>query len=441
MATVRRMREGEAGAVLRALESGGSTARSEDSWRQDRMTALVLAEGDALCGVMPLARREVRAAPGNARVNVGWLSSNQFASRMGLRRGTRGTFGAWAELLPEVDALLAVVRDERSPAARWYEQTGFHGVLSIRCLYLDMQDGLSAVADAGMAGAGSGGGGGGGARYHVQTVSAGDAGFAERWQAEMWSVYQEVYRETGGAVPRGPGFWQGTLAHHFYQRHYQFQVLGLWTGAGPGAGGDGGGTLMGYAVVGWSGWHSKRPRMDILELATRQWDTGVASALIRAACELAWSKNVHQVRAVVSVHDPYRGHLARSGFVDRWGYLMQARWLHAQRYLDRVRAEAAASVGAGCGGGMEFAAPGMGPLWLRGDASPAGGAVLRVESDGAILTRLLLHRLDVPQAVEEGRLAVRGGSASGREGSAEAVMKLSMAFRWTPWIFHMLDYI
>ena len=93
---------------------------------------------------------------------------------------------------------------------------------------------------------------------------------------------------------------------------------------------------MGYAVVGWSGWHSKRPRMDILELATRQWDTGIAGDLIQTTCQLAWSKNVHQVRAVISSHDPYRGHLARTGFVDRWGYVMMAKWLHAQRYLDRL---------------------------------------------------------------------------------------------------------
>ncbi len=429
MMTVRRMREGEGGSVLRALETAGSTARTEDSWAHDRMTALVVAEGDTLSGVMPLARRELRAAPGDPFLSAGWLSSNQFAARMGLRRATRATFGAWAELLPEVDVLLAVVRDERSSAARWYEQTGFHPVLSIRCLYLDMHEGLGSMAEAG-----------GAARYHVQTITPSDTGFTGtgRWQGQMWSVYQEVYRETGGAVARGPAFWHGALTHHFYQRHYQFQILGLWTGAGDSTHSEGGGTLMGYAVVGWSGWHSKRPRMDILELATRQWDTGVATALIRAACELAWSKNVHQVRAVVSAHDPYRGHLARSGFVDRWGYVMQARWLQAQRYLERLEKSAAREGGVEAfAGGMEFVAPGMGPLVMSGGVSGPGGGMLRVEADAGTLTRLLLHRLDVPQAIEEGRLVVRGAGATGAEGA----MKLSLAFRWTPWIFHMLDYI
>ena len=59
--------------------------------------------------------------------------------------------------------------------------------------------------------------------------------------------------------------------------------------------------------------------------------------------------------------------------------------------------------------------------------------MVRVETDAGSLTRLLLHRLDVTQAVEEGRVVVRGGE--------EAVRRVSAGFGWAPWVFHMLDYI
>src|SRR5262249_47731420 len=154
-------------------------------------------------------------------------------------------------------------------------------------------------------------------------------------------------------------FWSQALAHHYYREHYQFEIIGLWGMAStvqttP--------TLMGYAVVGWSGWHSKRPRMDILELATRQWDTSIAADLILTTCQLAWSKNVRQVRAVVSAHDPYRGHLTRTGFADRWGYLMLAKWLHPQRYLDGLAPALSSEIH---DVNIQLQAPGEVPLVLR----------------------------------------------------------------------------
>ena len=53
---------------------------------------------------------------------------------------------------------------------------------------------------------------------------------------------------------------------------------------------------------------------------------------LRTAIDAAKAENMPGTnidRAVISVHDPYRGHLTRSGFADRWGYVMMAKWLHA----------------------------------------------------------------------------------------------------------------
>lgn len=418
--------------VLAVLAEAGGTARSEESWGQDRMTALVLGgAGGSGTGaadpvaVMPMSQRAIQVAPGGGgggagrTMAAGWLSSNQFASRMGLRGQTRGTAGEWAELLPELDALLVVRRDEPSLAARWYAQTGFYEVLGIRCLYLDMESPPG------------GGGGGAASRYHVQVISGAEVGL---WQEQMRAVYRDVYGNAGGAVVRHADFWQPALANHFYRDHYQFQVIGLWSdGAAGGQGGAEGATLMGYAVVGWSGWHSKRPRMDILELATRQWDTTVAQELIQTTSQLAWSKQVRQVRAVISVHDPYRGHLARMGFMDRWGYVMLAKWLHAQRYLDGL---GAALPGELAGLAVQFAVPGEVDLTLRAGGGGGGGgaAPLRVQADARTVTRLLLDRVDVAAAVGDGTLLIP-------EADEQDIARLSHAFPWTPWAFHMLDYI
>jgi hypothetical protein len=439
MGVLHRMSDDQLVDVLAMLAQSGSTARSVDSWESDRMTALLLGERGNVSAAMPIAQRTIEVSPGR-RVKVGWLSSNQFATRMGLRRQTRGSYPEWPSLLPELDALVVVRRDEASLSARWYAQTGFHDVLSVRCLYLDMTA------------APSGGGGGNVGRYHPEVVSVGgkpgdwDAG---RWQPEMLAVYRDVFGATGGAPLRDADFWARTLAHHYYREHYQFQVIGLWGNAGAGQ------TLMGYAVVGWSGWHSKRPRMDILELATRQWDTGVATELLQTTCQLAWSKNVHQVRAVISAHDPYRGHLIRSGFVDRWGYVMLAKWLHPQRYLDGLSANLPAEVG---DLSLMLNTPGEVPLVLQprtksgvvvathGDPLDAlmqgqrhvasAHAALSLQGDSRTVTRLLLQRLDIGGALADGSLFSTGGKLE--EGD---VARLSLAFPWTPWVFHMVDYI
>jgi hypothetical protein len=275
----------------------------------------------------------------------------------------------------------------------------------------------------------------------------------------MLSVYRDVYAATGGTVPRHENFWSPALAHHYYREHYQFQIIGLWSnppqaGAGGGGGGEKHNTLAGYAVVGWSGWHSKRPRMDILELATRQWDTAVASELLHTTCQLAWSKNVHQVRAVVSAHDPYRGHLARSGFVDRWGYRLLAKWLHPQRYLNNLALPgelADLSLTIGTPGnvpltiqprtksGLEIETQGD-PIdaFMRGKVLvPSSNPPIHLQCDPATLTRLLLQRLDITAAVQEGTLFTNTHLPL----STNDLTRLSLAFPWTPWVFHMLDYI
>ena len=269
--------------------------------------------------------------------------------------------------------------------------------------------------------------GSGASRYAVRVAGASDV---VEWGDEMLSVYRDVYGACGGAVVRDKNFWPPALAHHYYNQHYQFQIVGLWSAANP----AGSATLMGYAVIGWSGWHSKRPRMDILELATRQWDTTVASELLRTTCQLAWSKGVHQVRAVISAHDPYRGHLARSGFIDRWGYRMFAKWLHPQRYLDRLAKNMPPESG---DLSLQITTPGALPLSFK--TGRAAASLVTLQGDPRTLTRLLLQRLDVGAALHgetEGTLFSPDNTLT-----ASDETRLALAFAWTPWVFHMLDFI
>ena len=423
MSTVRRMSDDQLPRVLKLLAQSGGTARTAESWQHDGMTALVLGDADNLQAVMPLARRGIRVSAGR-QLAAGWLSSNQFASRMSWRRQTRSTAHAWADLLPEVDALLVMRRDEPGSAAAWYAQTGFADVLSIRCLYLDMdvppEPALTPDPTASAA-----------ARYQVKVVTPTDDQWQpDVWQPQMLSIYQDVHGAAGGAMPRYADFWQAALANHYYREHYQFQIIGLWGASADAAAMP---TLMGYAVVGWSGWHSKRPRMDILELATRQWDTAVAGDLIRTTCQLAWSKNVRQVRAVISVHDPYRGHLMRTGFADRWGYLLQAKWLHPQRYLDVISAQFPADLG---NFQLQLAAPGRSAAGRRPRIAP------RPRQRDHLAGRRRHHHPPAGQPHRHHRRACKAARSSPAAPLSDRdLARLSLAFPWTPWVFHMLDYI
>ncbi len=435
MSTLHRMSDPQLPALLALLAQSGGTARTADSWHHDHMTALVLGTPESPHALMPIACRAIPVCPGRT-LAAGWLSSNQFASRMGLRRQTRLTAPEWPALLPELDALLVMRRDEPSLAARWYAQTGFADVLSVRCLYLDMEAPPAPASP----------GNGPASRYHVQVVSpAAGQWDAALWQSQMHAVYRDVHAATGGAPARSATFWEPALAHHYYRAHYQFQIIGLWSApssntthspSSPGNATPGSSpadtTLMGYAVVGWSGWHSKRPRMDILELATRQWDTAVAGDLIGATAQLAWSKNVRQVRAVISVHDPYRGHLARTGFADRWGYLMQAKWLQPQRYLDALSTTLPRELGDFW---VQLAAPGHLPLIFGRGARSAPATSLTLRGTPATLARLLLCRTDLAAALQDGTLHSAAPLSDGD------LARLCHCFPWTPWIFHMFDYI
>ena len=83
MSTVRRMSDDQLPRVLKLLAQSGGTARTAESWQHDGMTALVLGDADDPQAVMPLARRGIRVSAGR-QLPVGWLSSNQFASKIRL---------------------------------------------------------------------------------------------------------------------------------------------------------------------------------------------------------------------------------------------------------------------------------------------------------------------------------------------------------------------
>jgi len=397
--------------VLNLLAAVGATPRTAESWQQDQMDALLLGPAGAPVAAMPLARRTLAVAPGRT-VPVGWLSSNMFPMRMGWRRQARATLNQWPELLPDVDALLVVRLDQPSLTRRWYAQAGFGPVLAIRCLYLEMEAPPAAPAG----------------RYRMAVIGPDQVA---PWQEQMLAVHQDVFGNYGGPVVRHADFWRPALAWHYYKDHYQFQIIGLWSDQ----------TLMGYAVVGWSGWHSKRPRMDILELATRQWDAGIALELIQTASQLAWSKGVTQVRAVISVHDPYRSVLARIGFVDKWGYVLLAKWLHAQRYLDGLAqsgrgvpplASSPATTAADLSATFEI--PGEVSLSLHGPHATPAAPAMRLQADPVTMTKILLQRVEISAALHEGSLLAL-------QPQHIDAARLSMVFPWTPWVFHMLDYI
>src|SRR5579884_4118807 len=94
MNSLHRMTDDELSSVLALLAGSGGTARTVESWRQDCMTGLVLGgKGEAPHAVMPISKRTVMVSPGSGgnaerTITAGWLSSNQFAARMGLRRQT-----------------------------------------------------------------------------------------------------------------------------------------------------------------------------------------------------------------------------------------------------------------------------------------------------------------------------------------------------------------
>ena len=63
---------------------------------------------------------------------------------------------------------------------------------------------------------------------------------------------------------------------------------------------------------------------------------------------------------------------------------------------------------------------------------------MRLQGNARTITRLLLNRLDITAALQEGTLAPAGAAQTLSDGD---VSRLSLAFPWTPWAFHMVDYI
>ena len=72
----------------------------------------------------------------------------------------------------------------------------------------------------------------------------------------------------------------------------------------------------------------------------------------------------------------------------------------------------------------------------RGSGGGVGGGerIVRLQMNDATATRLLLGRLELAAALREGQVL----ALDARESD---LTRLATVLPWTPWIFHMVDYI
>jgi GNAT superfamily N-acetyltransferase len=367
----------------------------EWSSRPDVTAAVAVYEG-RIIGQIPLHIREFLIRPG-VTVRAAFEYSVIVEEEMRGRGIGTALMGEVRRLLQGRCEVMMVYRGgERTKGYRFYRRTGHHDLVYNR-LWIAGED--TPLED--------------------RRVRHGDLRSLLENEEELLRIFHTAYAGRGGFPPRVRGYWRRALKSIiFCELPGEFLILFL----------EEGDRLIGYAIC-----HERRGEkhgINLLELTTLEGEAESAVALLRHVSYLAESRGL---RLTVRKPDDsvYAEALHRAGFIQiprgERSLMTMACIFDPQALTERVLCR--------YGERLTFRVTVWTPqreVVLNPDVGLTRGITLEMKEGD--LARLLLCRLDLLEAVKEGRVtALRA--------QREELESVAKAFPFTMWDYHDLDYI
>ena len=290
--------------ILRLIRSSDSTPRTEQTWREGRVTAMLALRGRRLIGAIPFEKRKLSLGGGRL-LNVLWVSGAHVEARYRNRGiGTAMDVQIAKHFCPKFKAVFAFRQDEGSAAYRWYRRVGYTPALSILSLKKNVVKPVGIVS------------------YELFDDNTQIA----KSETELLTCFRRCFGRFGGYEKRHRHFWTDKLKYHYYRNHYRYSVVALRRGR----------QVEGYVFLGRTSLRDRIDRLDILELVCPQGKPAVFNRLLDCVFDQAWRQKVREIRIQLASHDSWLPIVARRGFVNRWQTYMIGRTLDSKRTLRKL---------------------------------------------------------------------------------------------------------
>ncbi|MCR4337563.1 MAG: GNAT family N-acetyltransferase [Candidatus Omnitrophica bacterium] len=388
MYDIRRYSDQYLPATLDLIERSDSTSRTQNTWLNNPMTAVLAFEEQKLVGIIPFEKRELFLGVGHSLPAL-WVSgahvepdhrSQGIGSAMDEKVG---------ELFPDAQAVFAFREDEKSAAYRWYRRIGYVDI----CRILSLKKSVISSSEEGLG----------------SHVFESEQDFLNKGPA-LLKCFQRRDGCAWGYPCRGKDFWAQKAKAHYYKEFYQYSLVTL----------EEKGEIQAYAFLGQTSMRDGVARFDILEWVASE-KNRLQEALHHAVNDLAKKKNLREIRIQLSVNDEELNWFRTQGYHVRWRTNIIGKLLKPQDILEKL-----------CSHHMDF-----GLTWETPSGvikCGKGSSRIHLFSHDEVLHKILLGRCNLKDLCAWGEVVVY-------EGELNKLSSLIDKMIFHPWIYFHIDYI
>jgi ribosomal protein S18 acetylase RimI-like enzyme len=379
--------------IISMIKRSDSTDRSELTWSANHMTGVLAYDGDELVGAIPFEPRNF-ALGNDEKIKVLWVS----AAHVDPEYRSKGLGGQLDQLArktfyPDYQGIFVYRGDENSLAYKWYIRLGYHVLLQILSLKIDVVHTNNNVS------------------YHSYSTLE-ELKFIE---TEIYNCYQKNSGSYGGTPYRYKSCWSEKIYSHYYQKHYLFHTLVLSQDS----------NIESYAILGETKYKDGVKRFDILEYCCSD-DDSQRERLVSAIMTEAHKKQLKEIRIQISNQDPGFRCFERLGFCFRRRTNLMGTLTKPMEYLTQYVKKCKELKNTL----ITIETPSLG----KHDIGCGYNKFGLFMSDNEFI-RVLLLRTNFMTAVEEGRILVT-------QNQDHSVLKIfESLFPQKKWLHHQIDYI
>lgn len=273
--------------AIKILEVSGNTSRTEETWKENNLTAALALHDEKIVGIVPFEPRTFSLGD-NEIIDILWVSGAHVEpTYRGSGIGSTLDQLVRSELKHKYDGIFVYREDKNSPAYKWYLRLGYVPMMKLKSLKKEVSPSGGAVL------------------YDFTALYENNFSELQKRGPQFFALYRKLYSNFGGLPIRNNEYWYSRVKFHYYKKYYCYYILTLGTED----------RLSAFALLGKTNFKDNIDRFDILDFAVENADQEI---FFKSIEHLACSMNLAEIRIqCAEEEDIYSGAL-RNGFQERW---------------------------------------------------------------------------------------------------------------------------
>lgn len=290
--------------ALRLIRGSDSTDRTQETWLENNMTAMLAFDDQRLIGIIPFESKIIVLGPGQ-EIPALWVSAAHVEPEYRSQGiGSRLDHGIREYFHSRYKAVFVVREDPASAAYRWYQKLNYHHLINIISLKKDVGPVANVTSD----------------YVLLETPQE-----FEEWGPRLKDCFQGNIGQAGGFPVRDNKFWARKSKFHYYRESYRYKILAKTHKD----------IVEGYAFLGQTNLRDGVERFDIFEWFVPQ-EKQAGNDLYHLMMDYAGRLNLKELRVQCAEKDPLLDWVKNLGFTQRWQTNLLGKYIDSDKKFPEI---------------------------------------------------------------------------------------------------------